>query len=866
MSEFPIKDERKRRIDDDPSLEPPYPAKRQQQGNDHDSKTIIHASAVEGDNHKHRRTSSGKATRSDHETQHNAVEVPCASFRHRILPAIDRCLQEDADGDIPGSGVLAFQKEAIWRQMQAYKRRCTRATQRIQQLEQNQTVYEASLILANTYMHKVYEDLKHFLSRADGDADNQKSNRSKRSEHPYQSELLKAILEPISHEKEVQGALVQTWEATNEVLADLLQKVDRPRNDAGSNNGVADPLAQERAKVDQLQARVHTLSMQMHELEGKLLRKQKKLNTVNEELSETGSRLTKCERRLDRAKHTAAPAAHATVYHDEHPERPKQADTDTDSVTFIAEIRLGDVNKLHAQKVQLMEELDKLRLQVANSTASDELVRELPLYRNLDDEYRYQLNENELLKQRLDKLAAELDEVRQDRTKIAEDLETEEHSRRKITEAELRKLETDLTRIRGHRDQLQQNLDLRGSKDEAEMHQLQEIKVLANTRKDRILCLEQDILRLKTHMAASSGDRALMKFFEDFPDDANPLADLRQKLKDAQRHIHEMEDRLATYKGAGSSDRPPSSSRRWREQVDELQDSLNTYKRLFGDAGSESEAIKRLIAKEKEQREELEKCQCVIDAYQKTESRLATEIETLGKAWAELEEQNSRKVLDLAEKEDTILRLLAERTKYDQKCTILTKQSATANNLVIALRRQSDKQLETIRVSETREKALTQQLHLLEREVSTHKASFDQQQRLLAEHMREITALKDSERSWTLKYENATAMLKKQVTLLEQEAEERRTSQEAAALLQRKLEKMGKTEQVADAGLQKELEQYKLLLKCSSCNNKFKSHVLNKCMHTFCKGCIDEMYNSRQRKCPTCGIAFGIQDIRQVYL
>jgi hypothetical protein len=56
------------------------------------------------------------------------------------------------------------------------------------------------------------------------------------------------------------------------------------------------------------------------------------------------------------------------------------------------------------------------------------------------------------------------------------------------------------------------------------------------------------------------------------------------------------------------------------------------------------------------------------------------------------------------------LNTLPQKTKYDQKCAMLTKQSNTTSNLSIALKRQSDKQLEQIRKLEEREKSLTSQV------------------------------------------------------------------------------------------------------------------------------------------------------------
>lgn len=55
------------------------------------------------------------------------------------------------------------------------------------------------------------------------------------------------------------------------------------------------------------------------------------------------------------------------------------------------------------------------------------------------------------------------------------------------------------------------------------------------------------------------------------------------------------------------------------------------------------------------------------------------------------------------------------------------------------------------------------------------------------------------------------------------------------------------------------------LLKCSACHTRFRSHLLLRCMHTFCKECIDIRIGTRQRRCPSCGESFGSSDVRQFY-
>jgi E3 ubiquitin-protein ligase BRE1 len=57
----------------------------------------------------------------------------------------------------------------------------------------------------------------------------------------------------------------------------------------------------------------------------------------------------------------------------------------------------------------------------------------------------------------------------------------------------------------------------------------------------------------------------------------------------------------------------------------------------------------------------------------------------------------------------------------------------------------------------------------------------------------------------------------------------------------------------------------KRMLKCSSCQQRFKTHTITRCYHLFCKECIDARLETRQRKCPSCSIGFGAHDVQQVY-
>jgi E3 ubiquitin-protein ligase BRE1 len=55
-------------------------------------------------------------------------------------------------------------------------------------------------------------------------------------------------------------------------------------------------------------------------------------------------------------------------------------------------------------------------------------------------------------------------------------------------------------------------------------------------------------------------------------------------------------------------------------------------------------------------------------------------------------------------------------------------------------------------------------------------------------------------------------------------------------------------------------------LNCPCCSTRKKDTVLTKCFHVFCSECIRSRYDSRLRKCPKCGAAFGANDFHKIYL
>lgn len=82
------------------------------------------------------------------------------------------------------------------------------------------------------------------------------------------------------------------------------------------------------------------------------------------------------------------------------------------------------------------------------------------------------------------------------------------------------------------------------------------------------------------------------------------------------------------------------------------------------------------------------------------------------------------------------------------------------------------------------------------------------------------------------------------------------------ARLKHKREKEGSTLNKDDKAM---LDMSLGMLRCSICDDRFKDVVISKCMHLFCKVCIEQKLTTKQRKCSICSEKFSKADIKAVY-
>ena len=71
---------------------------------------------------------------------------------------------------------------------------------------------------------------------------------------------------------------------------------------------------------------------------------------------------------------------------------------------------------------------------------------------------------------------------------------------------------------------------------------------------------------------------------------------------------------------------------------------------------------------------------------------------------------------------------------------------------------------------------------------------------------------------------------------------------------------------LGDDPVSEQLEFYRSKVKCTLCRTNDKDAIISKCMHAFCRECIQKRLDVRNRKCPACAVQFDFQSVKDLFL
>ncbi|CAG9773524.1 unnamed protein product [Ceutorhynchus assimilis] len=369
------------------------------------------------------------------------------------------------------------------------------------------------------------------------------------------------------------------------------------------------------------------------------------------------------------------------------------------------------------------------------------------------------------------------------------------------------------------------------------------------------------------------------------------VRDLKNQLKKALNEQKEMKLLLDMYKGVSKEQRDKvqlmAAEKKLRTDLDELRQVLKKMQENKRDNRklAEDEALKRIKQLE-EQKHELQRqvqsqkpsdgnwpsgvvhpMRPFVGSHE--EETLLNEMEVTGQAFEDMQEQNSRLIQQLREKDDANFKLMSERIKSNQLHKLAREEKDILNDQVATLTSQVDAINLVVRKLEEKERLLQNTLALVEKELQLRQQAMEMHKRKAIESAQSAADLKLHLEKYHSQMKEAQQVVAEKTSSLEAEAYKNKRLQEEIALVKRKAERMKKMELAGttlDEVMMEEIREYKEILTCPSCKVKRKDAVLSKCFHVFCYDCLKTRYETRQRKCPKCNCAFGANDYHRLFL
>lgn len=251
------------------------------------------------------------------------------------------------------------------------------------------------------------------------------------------------------------------------------------------------------------------------------------------------------------------------------------------------------------------------------------------------------------------------------------------------------------------------------------------------------------------------------------------------------------------------------------------------------------------------------------------EEALLNEMEVTGQAFEDMQEQNSRLIQQLREKDDANFKLMTERIKSNQMHKLLREEKQILEDQVQTRDAQIEALHIVLRKLEEKERILQNTVTTIEKELTLRQQAMEMHKRKAIESAQSAADLKLHLEKYHSQMKEAQQVVAEKTSSLEAEAYKTKRLQEELAQFRRKVERMKKIEMTGttiDEVMMEEIREYKETLTCPSCKVKRKDAVLSKCFHVFCYDCLRTRYETRQRKCPKCNCAFGANDYHRLYL
>ncbi|KAJ3733513.1 hypothetical protein DFJ43DRAFT_994897 [Lentinula guzmanii] len=753
-----------------------------------------------------------------------------------------------------------FRKEAIYRRMVHYSRLNEASQKRISELEERKNTCEAGLAAMSACWMQLVDAIRVLVDPQEPDQSTECLDLFTLSRYVSEESM-----------PELKSALEKSRHSTQELAMRVVQR--------GSLHVSQDTSLKEYQKT---QTECAALKAQVQVLQVRLSDSEELSRKLRQELSEEQNRLQRLKSKtvqanLPKAGMSSVESSETTEDAMSKPSSPAVSGLPngfTPKMQEEWEERVAQQTRLLREQDKIIDELRKSKslLEIEKSLTKSEVLNS-PFYQRVLQRSANALNAASAKEEELRSVKLEYAQYRKEREKYENELRDESAVAINETLALIARRDIDNARLREDRDQRAAEIHERRNKESIKTASCEEYKSLATSRADRIAALESELHRSRLKLASNAGREDILKFLLEMP---HKDMEFPQYL---QTRLSETEKRLSAHEEAFAklNQEHPDVAQQIQSEAEALQkltevnSQLNQYQSLYGDLpSSDPDPLKGELQRKED---ELRRLRLLVAQHTQAESALYTEIDKLSSAWEALDGQVKNKIFDLSAMEDRLTKVTVERAKSDNKFYAVSRERDAIEAERKSAIRNMEKQARALEVLKENEQRLN---GLLVYELSKHKSycreahdnvvkQFNSKSLDLHERANEGLKLASLVRPSHLQRIPREHLSRQEALRKEMDA----MSAAKIALEKERLALQSKAKFDSTRHQHKTEDpdaELMALLKCSTCNLKFRDTILTKCSHTFCRPCVDARISSRQRKCPACGLGFAQSDVLKIYM
>ncbi|KAK2749451.1 E3 ubiquitin-protein ligase bre1 [Myotisia sp. PD_48] len=389
------------------------------------------------------------------------------------------------DADMPWRDDLErYQKDAIWRQMQEYKREKSTLESRVKDLNRKMVAHEEHITVLDAWLKQLLDEVKVMTFV---------TNEAYEGNSTFQTSLL------FTGHKEFEKHLQNRADEIKSSISNLLSQVPKVAPEITQLQAqLAKKLADEKA-INSAIERAIAEKLQLEErLEAASLRYMVAEKKIDRAKSLTVARLEKQymlgpQRSADSS--TRRDEGSAVNGATDTPERASEFQTLYNSTLAISNKQKEQLEKLEADNSKLLTQITELNIKLTK--LSDEDYAHTDLFKQLKSQHEDVIKRINHLEATNVQLREEAEKLQAERTTYRIQIENEAQLAISEKESLLFKTESDLARIRNVRDELLADQQMRKAAQEQEKASICQMKELLEAREARIASLEQESGRLQ---------------------------------------------------------------------------------------------------------------------------------------------------------------------------------------------------------------------------------------------------------------------------------------------------------------------------------------------------------------------------------